>query len=334
MKKIHLKKQLLKCFCSLPVLIVSIAGAQTVSTIDDPGLILQPDTSWNGSDLSGGFASGSAFFVNEYDTAWDSWTGFAYSDMRDTITAGNNNQYSAFTGTGYNNSANYAIANAYSSAKIRLAAGLQGTTISGFYVTNTTYTALSMRNGDVFAKKFGGNSGNDPDWFMLSITAYSGGALKNDTVGFYLADYRSDINSEDYILNTWEWVDLTVLGNIDSLSFALSSSDTSTWGMNTPSYFALDNFNGTSNVRIEENAIQNIFTVYPNPADQILNISLNHLKEETSIRITDLSGKTIYNKSVNSTNNIQIPIEELAKGFYTICLQSEEGGSYQKFIKR
>jgi hypothetical protein len=38
-------------------------------------------------------------------------------------------------------------------------------TVTGAYFTNTTYAALSMLSGDSFAKKFGGASGDDPDWF-------------------------------------------------------------------------------------------------------------------------------------------------------------------------
>jgi hypothetical protein len=37
----------------------------------------------------------------------------------------------------------------------------------GVYVTNTTYAYNSMRDGDMFAKKFGGPTGNDPDWYKL-----------------------------------------------------------------------------------------------------------------------------------------------------------------------
>jgi hypothetical protein len=33
-----------------------------------------------------------------------------------------------------------------------------------------TYAALSMRDGDGFAKQFGGASGDDPDYFLLTIT--------------------------------------------------------------------------------------------------------------------------------------------------------------------
>jgi len=97
-----------------------------------------------------------------------------------------------------------------------------------------------MFNGDAFSKKFGGESGNDQDWFMLTITGKDVDGVVTGTVDFYLADYRFADNSTDYIVNTWQYVDLTSLGTVKSLEFTLSSSDVGDWGMNTPAYFALD----------------------------------------------------------------------------------------------
>ena len=62
--------------------------------------------------------------------------------------------------------------------------------VQGAWITNTTYAALSMLNGDGFAKKFGGDSGNDADWFLLSISGTN--SAQSNRVDFYLADYRFD----------------------------------------------------------------------------------------------------------------------------------------------
>ena len=64
------------------------------------------------------------------------------------------------------------------------------------------------------------------------------------TLDFYLADYRFANNEEDYVLNTWEWFDLSPLGNVATISFSLSSSRGSGYNMITPAYFCMDNFNG------------------------------------------------------------------------------------------
>ena len=100
--------------------------------------------------------------------------------------------------------------------------------------------ALSMLNGDGFAKKFGGVGGDEQDWFLLTIDGSLGGSA-GGTVEFYLADYRFADNSLDYLIDDWSYVDLSGLGEVDQLTFNLSSSDVGGFGMNTPAYFALDN---------------------------------------------------------------------------------------------
>ncbi|MBW1644865.1 MAG: DUF4465 domain-containing protein [Deltaproteobacteria bacterium] len=228
------------------VLLLGSLPAMAVSTFDD--LSLESDSYWNGADGSGGFASGEAYFNNNYNTTYSSWDGFAYSNMTDTTTAGSTNQYSAITGSGHN-SANYGVSYMGYTTPPTISYSTP-TMVSGMYVTNTTYAYLSMRDGDSFAKKFGGDSGDDPDWFLLTITGLDASGNSTGTVPFYLADYRFTDNSQDYIVDQWTWVDLSSLGNVSKLQFSETSSDTGSWGMNTPGYFALDDLNGTAPVPI------------------------------------------------------------------------------------
>ena len=137
----------------------------------------------------------------------------------------------------------------------------EGTLAEGAWVTNTTYSALSMRDGDSFAKKFGGETGDDPDFFQLNIYGSSNGDALAEHVEFLLADFRSDNVADDFILDEWRFVDLAPLAHADRIYFDLDSSDVGTFGMNTPGYFAIDNIrvaeilpgdidrNGTLNVQ-------------------------------------------------------------------------------------
>jgi hypothetical protein len=43
------------------------------------------------------------------------------------------------------------------------------------------------------------------------------------------------------IVTEWTYVDLSMLGEIDELSFAMTGSRTGAYGLNTPSYFCIDN---------------------------------------------------------------------------------------------
>ncbi|HPG28620.1 MAG TPA: DUF4465 domain-containing protein, partial [Myxococcota bacterium] len=114
------------------------------------------------------------------------------------------------------------------------------TTVLGAAFTNTTYAALSMRDGDAFAKRFGGADGTEPDYFRLLIEGVDAAGLSTGRVELMLADYRFADDSLDYVLDAWAWVDLTGLGPVASLRFAFESSDIGAFGINTPQYFAID----------------------------------------------------------------------------------------------
>jgi hypothetical protein len=201
---------------------------------------------WNGADENGGFFDRFARFNNVF-TDWGggftSWSGFAYSRVADTNTPGFDNQYAVWTpGVDRSGNGQYAVvfADAWDPDAARTTFPFD-VWPQGFYVNNTTYAALAMRDGDPFSKKFGGADGADPDWFKLTVIGRDAEGNETGRTEFYLADYRFDDNDQDYIVGDWTWVDLTGLGtNVRRLDFALSSSDAGAFGMNTPAYFAMD----------------------------------------------------------------------------------------------
>lgn len=216
---------------------------EVMARLDD--LELEEEGFYNGLDEAGSFTSGSVTFYNSYDTEYESWDGFAYSNMTDITTPGYENQYSAIVGGGAQDSENYAVAyvsdfSTFGPPTLEIGDGTETTTLAGLHVTNTTYAYLSMLDGDDYSKQFGGETGEDPDWFLLTIHGFDESGAEVGTVEVYLADYQSDVADEDYILDDWTWVDLSSLGAVASLQFTLTSSDMGDYGMNTPAYFALD----------------------------------------------------------------------------------------------
>ena len=107
--------------------------------------------------------------------------------------------------------------------------------------------AGSTRNGResqskrLGVKKFGGETGNDPDWFKMRVTLLASDDKPLGTVEIFLADYRFDDNVKDYISNAWTRIGLGSFKNAASLVFELESSDTGQFGINTPAYVCLDN---------------------------------------------------------------------------------------------
>ncbi|MBA3898736.1 MAG: DUF4465 domain-containing protein [Bacteroidetes bacterium] len=327
MKQTFTKTLALSAMLFAPV----ITQAQTHPLVSDfENLALQPDTFWNGSDSSGSFKSGMATFYNTYNGDWDMWeSGFAYSNMKDDTTAGYGNLYSAITTIGHNGSANYAVAQ--NGATLSLA-GAQ-LTLNGFYVTNGTYATLSMRDGDGFAKQFGGQTGDDPDWFLLNITGWKNGNPINDTVKFYLADYRFTDNSQDYIVTDWRFVDLAQIAGLepDSLVFLLTSSDVGTFGMNTPGFFCMDDFMVENPTSVQNHKISPSLNVYPNPAQNFITLAAETAIEKAEI--IDFSGRVVMQINSNGQNKITADVSRLPAGVYSIRYQAVGDFGVRKMIK-
>lgn len=198
-------------------------------------------------------APGAGFTSQGVEFTGGFFTGWTYSNDSDTATPGFLNQYSAFTGVDVSGTGNYAIGNGSSAAGnqaafINLAPG--ESPVSAF-VTNTTYAALSMTSGDSFAKAFGDDLDTEnvvetdfPDFFSVTFTGFTqanGNGTQTGSVEFFLADYRFANDVDDFIVDTWTLVDLTPLGNATSIGLSFASSDTGQFGINTPTYIALDN---------------------------------------------------------------------------------------------
>lgn len=95
------------------------------------------------------------------------------------------------------------------------------------YVQNTAYTYYTMLNGNNFSTKFG------PEDYLI-LHAY--GIHEDNSVSgtsIYLAQNNK-------YLTDWTLFNLASLGEVKELYFTMESSDSGQWGMNTPSYFAMD----------------------------------------------------------------------------------------------
>lgn len=222
---------------SIAALLSTNLNAQT-STFED--ITLQGANDYkipSNGNFDSEFSSGSCNFKNNYEISYGGfWTsGWAYSKTNDTLVGDYSNLYASYANKGVGNSNNYAV------SQNETFIHLKQNSIQGLYISNTTYAALSMKKGDAFAKKFGGNSGNDSDWFKVTINAYQNGNMKTEKVDFYLADFRFSNNAQDYIIKDWTYINLQSLGSLDSLKFTLSSTDTGQFGMNTPAFFCIDN---------------------------------------------------------------------------------------------
>ena len=182
------------------------------------------------------FKSGSFQFDNYYSPEYGGfWGNFAYSNQTSSSYESLADQFHAVTGGGHE-SATFGVAFPQGGS-VTFMDNAEGTVIPGFYITNSAYAYTSMLNGDAYAKKFA-----QGDWFKLTITGLDADGKETGTKEFYLADLRDADSSKHFIVNDWRYVDLSGLGKVKSLKFMLDSSDTGSWGINTPGYFCIDDF--------------------------------------------------------------------------------------------
>ena len=259
-------------FLFLSLFVANFAFAQEPATFED--VQLGSNGIWAAPEGENEMPSGGWLFTNY--TGYGYWGGFTASNRTDLNQTGLNAQYTAVTGCGYDGSTQYAVAYTYGVQTDVYAADGQSHTVTGCYITNNLWAYQDVLQGSMGQTPFGGLSGDDPDWFKLTATGKNASGQTVGTLDFYLADYRFEDNSQDYVLDTWEWFDLSPLGPVATISFSLSSTKSNYGGMITPAYFCMDNFNGGAVAPdlppYVVNPVQNVvFNDYP----QTLQVNLN-----------------------------------------------------------
>ena len=193
------------------------------------------------------------------------------------------------------------------------------------------YHSGSVPEGDAFAKRFGGEDGTDPDFLSLTIKEFGDRNVFNDSIVIYLADYRFDDSSSDFILDTWEFVDLSQFENVDTLSFTMQSSDVGAFGINTPRYFCIDNFvTSDTGLLSTESLTQSASLPYPNPAQATPTI---HGQLDTYV-ITDTKGQKVQTGQFQQNKVHTIGINTLSSGVYYLSTTGLDGQRHtHKFVK-
>jgi len=310
--------------------------AQTVATFEALTLA-HADTFYTNYTASGtdvGFDNGLAHFPCVYDTSWGGlWSeGFAYSNMTDSVTSGYMNQYSAKTAIGFGGSEKYVVAYG-SQTMVKLTGAAMGHPVKGFRITNNTYAYNSMRDGDMFARKF-----HNGDWYKIIARGYYNGVLKDDSVGFYLANFLHPDSNDNYIVRTWEWFNLEPLGKVDSLVFSLSSSDNGSFGMNTPAYFCMDDFTTyeTFDTTTPTTAVSNVAVMqvklYPVPATSVLHVVLPDAGAADMV-VTDMAGRVVTTVR-SATQHTEINTAGMAPGMYQLMITGDGRKATTRFIKQ
>lgn len=111
------------------------------------------------------------------------------------------------------------------------------------WINNTTYGFLTMKNGNDFATAL--NKENQ-GWFKIQFIAFDDDDPDDSPKGFteaYLANFKEG-QADDYIgiIEEWIKVDLSMLPECSILVINFVGSENNEYGLITPAYCALDNF--------------------------------------------------------------------------------------------
>lgn len=230
-------------FGRVPDVILPVGNSTTpaIATFEDVQDITEPvdghmSVGTEDDDDREFFTSGDYAFASGCMHDWDYWYWFGYANRAETKYETLDDQWNNVVGGGYDGSATYGVAFAAEfNGPCYVELLSEPAVVPGFYITNSSYAYDSMTNGDASAKKF-----EKGDWFKLTITGYDAEDNETGTKDYYLADLRDAKNA--YIINDWRYVDLSCLGEVAKIGFALSSTDNGAYGMNTPAYFCFDDF--------------------------------------------------------------------------------------------
>lgn len=98
--------------------------------------------------------------------------------------------------------------------------------------------------------------------------------------------------------------------------------------------FAVDDFKVTTTaVASNQLFFANNFSIYPNPANNVLNLSVKNGLVVNEITMIDINGRTVKTISNSLDSEIEINVSDLTSGVYMLNVKTDEGVATSKFVK-
>ena len=240
-------------------------------------------------------------------------------------------------------------------------AGQQNPIVGAFYNFETPFsdTAEYVVSFDIYANSAQDNSSSD-----FLVAGYTENSIAfyfrlNYQGAIYVADEGTNTQGEQALVlvntevawasQTWYNVKVVISESEQKVEYFLNNNliHTSTGlAVNTAALeqiaFTHDNYVGfaylddlyigdASGLNVEI-ADSNSFSVYPNPATNVINVA-NSADVINNVTITDLNGRTVKQVTVG-VNDAQINISDLAQGVYILNATSNGKSFTQKIVKQ
>ena len=98
--------------------------------------------------------------------------------------------------------------------------------------------------------------------------------------------------------------------------------------------FAIDDFKVTTTaVASTQSFFTNNFSIYPNPANNVLNLSVKNGLTVNEVTMVDINGRTVKTLTNALDSEIEINVSDLTSGVYMLNVNTDEGVATSKFVK-
>lgn len=87
-----------------------------------------------------------------------------------------------------------------------------------------------------------------------------------------------------------------------------------------------------TSVSIQENKVVD-FSLYPNPTNEVLNISFGTENITAKLDLMDIYGRIISTNNLVNTNKHGVSVTDLPQGYYIVSIHSDKGISRKTFVK-
>lgn len=98
-------------------------------------------------------------------------------------------------------------------------------------------------------------------------------------------------------------------------------------------FLVFDDIVVTEGVMGTDSHLASTFSVYPNPATNVVNVVNAENILVNDITVTDLNGRTVKSAKFNGVADAQVNVSDLAAGVYMVTISSDKGATTKKIVK-
>lgn len=220
--------------------------------------------------------------------------------------------------------------------------------------SGTEIRNFDPKTGSKYMACWASAEGANNDWMASPVITL--GASQNE-VKFWVKSMSGSYGEEKYKVGVYVGngtpvgtADFTIISGATSLSAPYANWQEKTFNLdayagqqvrigiqcvsNDVYMLMVDDFSVTTASASVDSALAGSFSVYPNPATDVLNISNSINAEINAITITDLNGRTVKQITTNGSVDSQINISDLNTGVYFVNINSNEGSLTKKIVKK